>query len=306
MERQQFAALYSKAQKHRDQLRGNSQLADFFPSGSPCFPPVLGFGLPHDERPVPVVTIALNASRHELPDHLPMLDDVQKQWAAQANYFANPYEDWWLLAGDMLRAATDGRHTYTGLGPSAAHVDFTAVVTAAGLDTTYDDLKTRAREDVRRSWLVPSLTDTFVPLLSSLVQQNGTKAALVLGFAPMFPGKPNRAGGITLREAFCGENERVNFVGDGGVAGERRQPTIAWGRMTGQEVPENLRRLPFFFVSRGPSSLYPKERVDPVKRAPLIDAAAGLAPYLGEVLGPKNSPRAGFMVRRRSSKSTAT
>jgi hypothetical protein len=47
MERRQFAALYAKAQMHRNQLRGNSQLAEFFPQDSRLFPPVLGFGLPH-------------------------------------------------------------------------------------------------------------------------------------------------------------------------------------------------------------------------------------------------------------------
>lgn len=288
MERQQFAALYAKAQKHRDQLRGNSQLAEFFPPGSPRFPPVLGFGLPHDERPVPVVTIALNASSGEFPEHLPVKDDVEAQWVAQANYFANPYEEWWGIARDMLGTATDGRLTYAGPGPTAAHVDFTAVVTAVGMDTKYNEIKDRVREDVR-SWLEHSLTDTFVQLLSSLVQQNGTKAALVLGFAPAFPGKDDRAGCITLDEAFWRANKSVNFVGEDGVA-VKEQPTVAWGHMTGRSVPENLRTLPFFFVSRGPSSLRKRDRADPVKRAPLVAAAARLAPHLGGVLGPKIAP----------------
>ncbi|WP_375768918.1 hypothetical protein NR798_45785 [Archangium gephyra] len=279
MERHQFAALYAEAQQHRNQLRGSSQLAAFFPPDSQSLPPVLGFGLPHDNRPVPVVTIALNASVGEFSGgHLPIEDDVQAQWVAQANYFANPYEGWWGIAGDMLGAATDGRLTYAGPGPIAAHVDFTGVVTTAGMDTTYDPIKARARAAVR-SWLERSLTGTFVQLLSSLVQQNGTKAALVFGFAPAFPGKQDRSGSITLRDTFWGENERVNFVGDGGVAGERRQPTISWGRMTGRSVPENLRRLPFFFVSQGPSSLFSGQR-DEVTRVPLRAAAAGLAARL--------------------------
>lgn len=282
MERQQFATLYAEAQEHRSQLRGNSLLAAFFPPGSKSLPPVLGFGLPHDNRPVPVVTIALNASAGEFPDHLPIKDDVQAQWVAQASYFANPYEEWWGIAGDMLGAATDGRLTYAGPGPTAAHIDFTGVVTTAGMDTTYDPIKARARPAVR-SWLERSLTGTFVKLLSSLVQQNGTKAALVFGFAPAFPGKQDRSGSITLRDAFWGENERINFVGDGGVAGERRQPTIAWGRMTGRSVPENLRRLPFFFVSQGPSSLFSGQR-DEITRVPLRAAAAALAARLGAAL----------------------
>jgi hypothetical protein len=282
MEQQQFAALYVEAQEHRNQLRESSQLAAFFPPNSQSLPPVLGFGLPHDNRPVPVVTIALNASAGEFPDHLPIEDDVQAQWAAQANYFANPYEAWWGIAGDMLEAATDGRLTYAGSGPTAAHVDFTGVVTTAGMDTTYDPIKAWARPAVR-SWLERSLTGTFVQILSNVVQQNGTKAALVFGFAPAFPGKQGRSGSITLRDAFWGENESVNFVGDGGVAGERRQPTIAWGRMTGRSVPESLRRLPFFFVSQGPSSLFSGQR-DEVTRGPLRAAAAGLAARLGAAL----------------------
>ncbi len=182
---------------------------------SPRFPPVLGFGLPNDERSVPVVTIALNASNGEFPLHLPMADDVQTQWDAQANYFANPYPDWWPLAGAMLRAATNRRLTYTGSGPTAAHVDFTAIVTAGGMDSRYDDVKDRVREDVR-SWLLHSLTQTFVPLLSSLFRQNGTKAALVFGFAPAFPDKRSPSGGITLKDAFWGGNKSVNFVGEDG------------------------------------------------------------------------------------------
>jgi hypothetical protein len=282
MEQHKFAALYAAAQEHRNQLRGNSQLAEFFPPGSQSLPPVLGFGLPPDDRPIPVVTIALNASAGEFPNHLPLADDVQAQWVAQANYFANPYEKWWGIAGDMLGAATNGRLTYAGPGPTAAHVDFTGVVTTAGMDTTYDPIKERARPAVR-SWLERSLTGTFVQLLSSLVQQNGTRAALVFGFAPEFPGKQGRSGSITLRDAFWGGNKHVNFVGDGGVAGERRQPTIAWGRMTGQSVPGNLRRLPFFFVSQGPSSLFPGQR-DEGTRAPLLAAATGLATRLGAAL----------------------
>ncbi|RKH20140.1 hypothetical protein D7X74_04905 [Corallococcus sp. CA047B] len=301
MERQQFAALYAKAQKHRDQLRGNSQLAEFFPPRSLPFPPVLGFGLPHNERHVPVVTIALNASAEEFPEHLPIEDDVQKQWVAQDNYFANPYENWWSLAGEMLRKATNGRLTY---GSTAAHVDFTAIVTASGMDSTYNKIKDRVREDVR-AWMEHSLTDTFVQLLSSLVHQNGTKAALVLGFAPSFPGKDDRAGGITLDETFWRANTCVNFVGEGGVA-VKDQPTVAWGRMTGQRVPENLRKLPFFFVSKSPSSLYSTVRDDDAKRAPLVAAAARLAPHLGGVLGITSASRAGFMVRRKSPTSTAT
>jgi hypothetical protein len=306
MEREQFAELYSKAQRHGNQLRGNSQLAVFFPPRRKCFPPVLGFGLPHDERPVPVVTIALNASASEFPDHLPMQDDVKTQWDAQANYFANPYEEWWSIARDMLRAATNGQLTYTGPRLRAAHVDFTAIVTQAGMDDTYNDFQDRVRDDVRRSWLEPSLTDTFVPLLSNLVQQNGTKAALVLGFAPASSSNEKR-GCRTLMDAFYGSNGSVNFVGEGGIAGKgKEQPTVAWGAMTGRSVPEYLRGLPFFFVSRGPSSLRPKERRDPAKRKPLVDAAAKLAPRLGEVLGRMCAPRAGFMVRRRSSTSTTT
>lgn len=282
MERHKFATLYAVAQEHRNQLRGSSQLAEFFPPGSQSLPPVLGFGLPPDERPVPVVTIALNASAGEFPNHLPLKDDVQAQWVAQANYFANPYEEWWGIARDMLGAATNGRLTYAGPGARAAHVDFTGVVATTGMDTTYDPIKARARPAVR-SWLERSLTSTFVQLLSSLVLQNGTKAALVFGFAPKFPGKQDRSGSITLRDAFWSENKHVNFVCDGGVAGEQRQPTIAWGRMTGQSVPENLRRLPFFFVSQGPSSLLSGQR-DEVARAPLLAAAAGLAPRLGAAL----------------------
>ncbi|WP_141341461.1 MULTISPECIES: hypothetical protein [Myxococcus] len=301
MERQQFATLYAKAQQHRDQLRGNSQLAEFFPPGSRPFPPVLGFGLPHNERPVPVVTIALNASAEEFPIHLPIGDDIQKQWVAQGNYFANPYENWWSLAGEMLRAATNGQLTY---GSTAAHVDFTAIVTTNGMDTTYNKIKNRVREDVR-SWMEHSLTDTFVQLLSSLVQTNGTKAALVLGFAPAFPGKDDRAGCITLDDTFWRANTSVNFVGEDGVA-EKDQPTVSWGRMTGRCVPENLRKLPFFFVSKGPSSLYSTVRGDDASRAPLVAAAARLAPHLGSVLGITSAPRAGFMVRRKSPTSTAT
>jgi hypothetical protein len=302
MERQQFAELYAKAQKHRDQLRGNSLLAEFFSAADQPFPPVLGFGLPRNERPVPLVTIALNASAEEFPKHLPMADDVQTQWVAQDNYFANPYEDWWSLAGEMLRAATNGRLTY---GSTAAHVDFTAIVTTKGMDRTYNKLKNRVRKDVR-AWLEHSLTDTFVKLLSSLVEQNGTKAALVLGFAPAFPGKDDRAGGITLDEAFWQANTSVNFLGEDGIPMKEEQPTVAWGCMTGQRVPENLRRLPFFFVSKSPSFLRKSERADPAKRAPLVAAAKLLAPRIEGVLGIMNAPRAGFMVRRRPSTSTAT
>lgn len=83
MERQLFADLYAKAQEHRNELQGNSELHEFFSSGW-SRPPVLGFGLPKDNRPVPVVTIALNAANDEFPDHLPIRDDVQTQWDAQA------------------------------------------------------------------------------------------------------------------------------------------------------------------------------------------------------------------------------
>lgn len=278
MEWQQFAALYAEAQRHRDQLRASSQLADFFPARSPRYPPVLGFGLPPDKRSVPIVTIALNASGGEFPDHLAMQDDAQAQWVAQASYFANPYEEWWGTAGAMLGAATNGQVTYSGPGSRAAHVDFTGVVTPAGLDSTYFPIKARVRPAVR-SWLEHSLGGTFVPTLSSLVRENGTKAILVLGFAPAFPGKRDRSGSITLDDAFWGKNTRVNFAGEGGVAGQQGAPTIAWGRMTGRDVPDHLRRLPAFFVSQGPSSLFSGQR-DEAKRAPLVGAAAALAPRL--------------------------
>jgi hypothetical protein len=278
MEWQQFAARYIEAQQHREQLRANSQLADFFPAGSPSFPPVLGFGLPHDKRPVPVVTIALNASGGEFPDHLTMHDDAQAQWVAQASYFANPYEEWWGTASAMLGAATNGQVTYSGPGSTAAHVDFTGVVTRGGLDTTYFPIKARVRTEMR-TWLEHSLSSTFVPILSNLVQENGVKAILVLGFAPAFPGKRDRSGSITLDDAFWGRNTRVNFTGDGGVTGVQRAPTIAWGRITGRDVPQPLRRLPAFFVSQGPSSLFSGQR-DEVSRAPLVAAAAALAPRL--------------------------
>lgn len=282
MDRQLFATLYERAQTHRHELTRNSQLSPFFKGRS--FPPVLGFGLPHDQRPIPMVTVALNAAGNEFPKHLPEKDSVEKQWPAQSNYFANPYEEWWPLAADMLKAASYGQFTYDGRGPSAAsaaHVDVTAIVTAGGMDTTYREIKNLVRDPVR-SWLMRSLTDTFVQLLSNLVDQNGTKAALVFGFTPAFPGKDGRAGNITLRDAFWGRNESVNFVGRGGVA-VKELPTVAWGNMTGRSVPENLRKLPFFFVSRGPSSKF--DRRDPAKMKPLIDAAALLAPRVGAELG---------------------
>jgi len=272
MDWHRFSALYAESQLHRDQLRASAELTGFFPSGRPVFPPVLGFGLPQDKQPVPVVTVALNASSSEFPDHVAMQDDAPVQWAGQASYFDNPYEEWWSTASALLRAATGERVTYAGPGLRAAHVDVTGVVTPAGMDSTYDQIKSQVREDVR-SWLEHSLAGTFAGVLSNLVQENGTKALLVFGFAPAFPGNAKRSGSITLRDAFWDGNTRVNFVGNGGVVGK---PTIAWGRMTGRDVPESLRKLSVFFVSRGPSSLFSGQR-DEAKRAPLVAAAAALA-----------------------------
>lgn len=285
-----YAAVYARAQAHRDALMRNAELAPFF-DGS-VLPPVPGFGLPFDDRSVPLVTVALNASSAEFPRHLPGADDAATQGARQASYFADPL-GWWSTAAAMLKAATAGRIAYGGQGPSAAHVDVTPIVTARGMDGAYDKSKHDTRGHVRE-WLMRSLTEVFVPLLEALVQRNQLKALLVFGFAPAFQGDEGGASGnATLRDAFWGGNARVNFVGDGGVRGKGAVPTIAWGVLSGSDVPASLHELRCFFVSRGPSG-------DWAGVEPLLDAATRLEPHVSDALRlPLRPPPTVFRVRRR-------
>jgi hypothetical protein len=247
MNRQTFSTLYSAAIARRTAALGNALLRPWHQDRS--LPPVVGFGLPHDESVVvPLVTVGLNPSGEEYPNHIPGADDEAVQWEAQTGYFhATPYRRWFDRSDLIAREVTAQSRSHYAT-PSVPHLDLMPLGTVGPIDRV---LKTanEAQQRAARALLRDGIAGTLLPLLSDLHLRHGLTHLVLYGFVPGGVPKGNDTTKPLFKEFsifFASERateERVTIAR--GSFNMRHEATRAHASLSGLTV---------LFMSQGPSS----------------------------------------------------
>lgn len=211
-------------------------------AGAEAWPPVLGFGLPPDDRVASHVTVALNPSHRELGRYLDEDPDPLLQWEQQRTYFQRGQLDWFDRS-DCLLAEWGMSHR-----GGVPHLDASPVMTAGGFDGIYDKVATPAQRAEARRLVMRSMRECLFPILGALQARNGLTTVVFYGLVP-----PRRGGSRTMKEA----------VGRGGVvhagAVDDSGPFLLGrgGLVPAHEWLEDcpgLADLRFLFLAQGPSS----------------------------------------------------
>lgn len=249
MEFEEFESLYMRACGIRDEFA--QRMRPWFLGDAAQWPPVIGFGLPSDDREVRLVTVGLNPSNREIENgHIQAADDVNTQWAAQTGYFRSENQFDWFDRSEMVLTAT-GMGTYHAKGH--VHLDLSSQPTSGGFDRIYDNEANNAERNAARQFIERCTTQIFLPTLNALVCGNCTRAILIYGFVPETDGHSQK-GNRTMKETI-GRVE--NLFQDIQVDSNPGRIVIARGKFNSQNgwispYPA-LQKVRIIFLSRGPS-----------------------------------------------------
>ncbi|WP_375742105.1 hypothetical protein NR800_22300 [Corallococcus interemptor] len=187
MKFEDFHEMFNAALQRRQRYLSDPLLAPWFQKEA--FPPIIGFGLPADEEPVHLATIALNPSDGEVTGgFVPRTDDAKNQWERQTGYFSRPYRKWFDKAERLVRAASGEQLSYGGVygtGLRCVHLDLSPLPTAGKFDTVFDSRERSAEERARAISMLEHETGALLrPLLNLLVAQHHLPRVLFFGYCP--------------------------------------------------------------------------------------------------------------------------
>lgn len=249
MKFEEFKCFYERACRIRGDFA--PQMRTWFRKGASQWPPVIGFGLPSDNRRAELVTVGLNPSNREIENgHIPAADDVNIQWEAQTRYFENENQLDWFDRSEMVLTAA-GVGTY--LDNNLVHLDLSPQPTSGGFDRIYNNEANNAERNAARRFIQQGTTKILLPALNTLVRNNSECAILIYGFIPETDSHP-QMGNRTMKETL-GKVE--NLFQDIEVDFSPGRISIARGKFNPQHdwirpYPA-LQKVCVIFLSRGPS-----------------------------------------------------
>jgi hypothetical protein len=234
--------MFDAALNRRQRYLADPLLAPWFKDTA--LPPVIGFGLPADDAPVHLATIALNPSAREVTEgFVPPSDDASAHWGPQTTYFTRPYRSWFDKAERIVRAASGGKVSYGGVygtGQPCVHLDVSPLPTVGNFDTVFDvSERSREERDAAIALLGQDSRELPRPLLRLLVKQHHLSQALILGYCP-----PD--GGSRTMKRFWRRGAEFTVRASGIEAGTQ------WA--VGEWALGTSSPLPVAFLSKGPSS----------------------------------------------------
>lgn len=248
-----FQGMFDAALQRRQHYLSDPLLAPWF--RNEALPPIIGFGLPADDAPVHLATIALNPSDGEVTGgFVPSSDDVESHWERQTGYFSRPYRKWFDKAERLVRAASGGKVSYGGVygtGLRCVHIDLSPLPTAGKFDTVFDSRERGTEERARAIALLEQETGALLrPLLRLLVTQHQLPRVLFFGYCP-----PN--GGSATMKRFWGRGREFTVHASDVEAGTQ-WAAGRWALALSVHVQVG-------FLAKGPS--YPRAAIGELEQA---------------------------------------